>query len=300
MKKGFSKQQGCAIIKLYAHRKERILVLHHISDYLLVSDLDGTLLQDPYTVNPRSEQAIRRLLSKGGRFTIATGRVYGAAKEILKQIPVNAPVITANGGCILETETGEVLQDLYLPEKAKSYIKEINSRFPQLDLDFFPEGAECVYVFRGKNDWENVFIGAGLSFSYAVAQDWQRRWRKCIFECPIEQKADFDEYLAEYSASFEGVCFVNSSLQFYEMIPSQVSKGSALKQLAGLLNIPRERIAAVGDFDNDLSMVRFAGIGAFTADAAPNLKKEADLVVCSNSEGAVADVVEYLEKLCGE
>lgn len=274
--------------------------MFHLSDYLLVSDLDGTLLQDAHTVNPRSEQAIRRLLSKGGRFTIATGRVYGAAKEILKQIPVNAPVITANGGCILEAETGNVIQDLYLPEKAKSYIKEIHRCFPQLDLDFFPEGAECVYVFRGKNDWENVFIEADLPFLYAGSQDWQCRWRKCIFECPIEQKSDFDEYLAKYSASFQGVCFVNSSPQFYEMIPSQVSKGAALKYLASLLNIPRERIAAVGDFDNDLSMIRFAGIGAFTADAAPDLKREADLVVCSNLDGAVADVVEYLEKLCGE
>lgn len=264
----------------------------------MVSDLDGTLLNDVGTVNPRSVQALERFVAEGGSFSVATGRIYGAAKDIFRQLPINVPVIIGNGSCILDLSTGKTLVDLYLPEQAKEYVKEISQEFPQMDLDFFPQGADWVYVEKGQNLWENVFISQGLPFQTAEPADWERRWRKCIFECPTEWKPAFDRYLFQKRDTLGGVSIVNSSALFYEMIPQKASKGAALSLLADYLSISRENIAAVGDYDNDLSMVRFAGIGAFTANAADELKKQSDLVVGSNAEGGVADLVEYLERLC--
>ena len=78
---------------------------------------------------------------------------------------------------------------------------------------------------------------------------------------------------------------------YLEILPCRATKGDALAWLAAYLNKPREAFAAIGDYDNDVTMIRFAGLGAAPSDAQPCAREAADVVVASHRDHAVADLV---------
>lgn len=92
------------------------------------------------------------------------------------------------------------------------------------------------------------------------------------------------------------VRFVTSSEYYLEMLPVGVDKGSALKDLVQLCGFSIEQVYAIGDYYNDVELLQAAGFAAMPCNAPEDLKKNADLVVCSCSDGAIADLIEYIER----
>ena len=88
---------------------------------LLVSDIDGTLT-DLTQVSRRNIEAIERFICLGGHFTLCTGRPRCALGEILRQVPVNAPIITINGGYIYSEQSEEVLFTASLPDTVQPFV----------------------------------------------------------------------------------------------------------------------------------------------------------------------------------
>ncbi|MDR3645533.1 MAG: HAD hydrolase family protein, partial [Clostridia bacterium] len=83
---------------------------------------------------------------------------------------------------------------------------------------------------------------------------------------------------------------------YFEMLPEGASKGETLLRLAQMLGIKKENTAAVGDYYNDIELVSSAGTGFAPAGAPQEVKAAAGHVVGSCEDGAVADVIEYLER----
>ena len=79
---------------------------------------------------------------------------------------------------------------------------------------------------------------------------------------------------------------------FLECVPLGIDKARSLERLINSLNISREEIIACGDGYNDLSMIRFAGLGIAMANAAKDIQCEADFVTFSNEDEGVAHVIE--------
>jgi HAD superfamily hydrolase (TIGR01484 family) len=82
-------------------------------DFLLVSDMDGTLLTSAKTVSEANKKAIQEFVDGGGRFAIATGRTPDNAKDYLQGVAVNAPSIFYNGSLLADLATGRVLKAAY-------------------------------------------------------------------------------------------------------------------------------------------------------------------------------------------
>ena len=98
---------------------------------LLVSDIDGTLT-DLTQVSRRNIEAIERFIRLGGHFTLCTGRPRCALGEILRQVPVNAPIITINGGYIYSEQSEEVLFTASLPDTVQPFVYHLLERFEQI------------------------------------------------------------------------------------------------------------------------------------------------------------------------
>lgn len=90
--------------------------------------------------------------------------------------------------------------------------------------------------------------------------------------------------------------FIRSEKILYEILPKGVSKGALLCKMAQLLGIEMKHTVAVGDYNNDISMVRAAGIGFAVANGVPEVKAAADHVTVSNEEHAIARIVEELDR----
>lgn len=91
---------------------------------------------------------------------------------------------------------------------------------------------------------------------------------------------------------FERYTMVKSSPYFFEILNKQADKGAALKHLAQHLGIKQEEVMAIGDNENDLPMIEFAGIGVAMGNATENVKQIANVITASNNEHGVAKAVE--------
>ncbi|SDM90682.1 Cof-type HAD-IIB family hydrolase [Acetanaerobacterium elongatum] len=266
-----------------------------IEDFLVVSDMDGTLLDEEHKVLQRNSEAISRFKAKGGHFTIATGRSVMSAKPYVEMLKLDIPVIVSNGSMVYDYIDNKILFDAFLSLEAEQYVYHLLDQFPDVGCESFV-GIETYVLQNNPYIVEHTVI-ENIEFSYATERNAPHNWSKAIFADDPEKIERLEAYV--YKNGFpDSAVFVKSSPKYFEILPKGVNKGTGLIHLAELMNIRMENTAAIGDFYNDAEMVEVAGIGTFAGNAPEDLKKRADLVVCDYRQGAVAELLEHIERLC--
>ena len=258
--------------------------------YYLYSDMDGTLLDDDKRVSEENRAAIRSFVEQGGRFGLATGRVPSILCSAENDLPINAPCILYNGGGLYDLSTQTFLAKHPLP------------------YDLAAEIVSCVIASRA-NACVQVFTDLAIFEVNANQRDdpqtvlEQIPIRTGAFAC-IEgsilklliahETADLSEiHAAVRSASFFPELNVfRSSDHYLEIVASNVNKGSALSDVRSRCDNVK-KILAIGDYNNDLEMVRYADIGAAPANAIDEVKSAADIVLpVDNNHHCVARFLE--------
>lgn len=266
-----------------------------ISDYIIISDVDGTLLPRNKPVPQRNIDALNRFVAKGGRFGIATGRSKELTEEFAKSLPVNAPCVLYNGGALYDYDKGEFLMQSFLPESAKGYLARIRKDLPWLSVMVITGGNYC-HVVDDEIPFATFSEEQREHYRNARVEELTGLWYKVLFSVTPEENKMLADYVKDIA--FTDVRFVFSSDLLIEMLPVTSTKGFALQKLVELGHFPHESIVAIGDYYNDLEMIEFAAIGATTAEAPDDVKAAADFITGNCESGAVADLVEYLESLC--
>ena len=257
---------------------------------LIASDFDNTI-HDGERVPPRVLRAIAEYRQAGGKFVVATGRVFESIRKKMGMLGADDELIACQGAALYRASTGEVLKRFPLsPELAKKAVDFYEARgdvcHAYADHEFFVEKEN---PFSGKYaaycDVEPTYIGYPLS-KFLPKMPFVN---KVIAILPVEI---IDQRLKELSALLGPEAEVTKSApMFLEVTSAKAGKGNCLTALANLLGIPMEQTAAVGDNLNDLSMVRAAGLGATVQNAVPALKDAADIVLPSVFDGGVADLI---------
>lgn len=267
--------------------------MRKISDFIIMSDVDGTLLPDGKPVPERNIEALRRFTAKGGRFGIATGRSVESAEEFARQLPVNAPCILYNGGAVYDYSTEKFLARCFLPDGAKEYLKAIIRDMP--DIPAMVISNDTYYNITR----ELTFFGLPEAYrsmrNDAEIDELNEPWYKVCFSVTGEQSKAFYDYINAHD--FSGVRFTNSGYLLTEMLPEKSTKGAALEALINILGVERECTAAIGDYNNDIEMLEFAPISAATSGAQEEVRVSAKMLVGACEDGAVADLVEYIESI---
>jgi Cof subfamily protein (haloacid dehalogenase superfamily) len=266
-----------------------------ISDFLIMSDVDGTLLPfGAHSVPERNLAALRRFTNNGGRFGIATGRAKSSTEPFVKSLPVNAPCVVYNGGGLYDFEKQEFLMQIHLPEKIKEDIARLKDALPFVPLvivcrdDYLhvnPETTPEIFSIDHKRQFTKVTLDE-------IAAE---PWHKAVFLVSADDSRAFDEYMAEQR--YEGTRLVRTTNTLVELLPENSNKGAAIKRLVELGYVRQERVAAIGDYYNDTEMIAYAGIGAAVGEAPDDIKAIAEFVAGPCAGGAVADLVEYLEQI---
>ena len=268
-------------------------MIEKLSDILIVTDIDGTLLREKLGISKENLAAIKRFIDKGGHFTVSTGRAIDVTGKVLTGIPINAPSIHINGGYLYDWEKKKILEPNYLSPNAKKYCREITRKFPFCDCHFAAEKA--VNLMTSGNVLKKYIPEDELNFFDGEYEDIPDNVYKFIICC---DPGDMNE-LRQYAESVCGgdVLLIQSSEFFLEMLPLENSKGKALEKLCEIAGIPLENSVAVGDFENDIEMIRTAGLGAAVDNAQDGVKKAADIVLPSCEENAIAHLIGFLEEM---
>lgn len=260
---------------------------------LLCSDLDGTLFRADKSVSSENLDAIRRFKEGGGRFTFITGRVPTAARGVYETVRPNAPIGCFNGGGIYDFERDEFLHLSTLPEAFFSMIELVDREMPDIGIQL--NVARRVYFCKDNEAMVNFRRITGLPNYACHYTEVKEPVAKAIFLHTDGERLSALAELLKTHPMHGAFDYIRSEETIYEILPKGASKGRVLLQLAEILGIDAKKTVAVGDYDNDASMLRAAGVGIAVANASKKAKAAADICTVSNEENAIARIIEDLE-----
>ena len=230
---------------------------------LIASDLDGTLLTDQKTLSPETVKTLRWAADKGIYLVPVTGRSYTAVPDFIKEFPGVEYVITSNGGAVYSAASGErIYQRLLEPESVEAAFKA--PRPDNMAVEIFIEGrpySEMSYVndpkAYGATEYGAEYVRrtrTPVEDLESFAMENRDRLDSMAFVCadPAERE-EFRLYLRNHVPDI----YVTSSVShLLEIGHKDAGKGNTLRYLMDYLGVDREETMAVGDGDNDISMLR--------------------------------------------
>ncbi|MGF7047065.1 HAD superfamily hydrolase (TIGR01484 family) [Paenibacillus sp. DS2015] len=236
---------------------------------LLALDMDGTLLRDDHEISPETVIWIKKAVEHGIHVCLSTGRGFASALPYGEQLGLSTPMVTVNG-----SEVWKAPHDLY----RRSYMDV------QLVKDMYDIGIR-------KNSW---------FWAYSVDTVYNKEhW----IQKPIEneQWLKFGYHTEDHDVRHEilmelqnmgGLEITNSSPFNLEINPQGVNKATGILEVCRLLGIEMSEVIAVGDSMNDLAVIQQAGLGVAMGNAQQVVKDEADVVVATNNEDGIVEVIQ--------
>ncbi len=262
---------------------------------IFFTDLDDTLLDSRKQVSPEDQAAMHRALDAGHKIVINTGRPLPAALPTIRRTGLERPgcyAITYNGGLIYDCGSGETL---FKKPLAMEYVRHIF------------EAAGRAGLYAHTYDDRNLICPRCTEETRRYSANTEITWREDpdflehLKEPPVkvividyedhQRLEKFREELAPWAKGRLTVTFSNA--WYLEHMADGISKGGAMRFLCEHLGIPLSQTVAAGDAENDIPMLRTAGIGAAVANAAPEAKAAADYVAARDCDhSAVAEILE--------
>ncbi|MCS7059604.1 MAG: Cof-type HAD-IIB family hydrolase [Anaerolineae bacterium] len=258
---------------------------------LLAFDLDGTVLNDQFVISPRVKAAIQEAKARGAHVTIATGRPPAVTLPYAQQIGVTAPIICLQGGLVYDATAGRTLRHITLPHALACELVELEQIHPQWQAVVYVKGD----MFMSAKRYDDQFYESLLGKDYSLHADVCDALAggdpdKVLFIIEPPDAAAILDVLGRLVGARASV--VQSHARFVEVNPLGATKGAALAWLAEYLGVPRTSVMAIGDQDNDVSMIEWAGIGVAMSNGSPAARAAADWIAPSIHEDGVAVAIE--------
>ena len=266
---------------------------------LVCIDVDGTLLNSKHKITNRTKAILRQAHQQGIHIVISTGRMYTDAQYFSNLIGVKSPVIASNGAFIKEKDNDQVIfkdvLGLELSLQLLSLFQKHHVKPYFCTPDKFYYGNvlfKLFYIVTKLLGKRSNSIDMGYVFSWQKWQEVIHKEQGNMVKCEIIYRdiASVDELRQELQ-NIEQLEIVNSSKHNIEITRKGVSKGKAVAMLAAHYNLKREEILTIGDSENDVSMIEYAGLGIAMENALESVKQKADYITDSNDNEGVANAI---------
>jgi Cof subfamily protein (haloacid dehalogenase superfamily) len=255
---------------------------------MLVLDMDDTLLTDDHTISDENKEMLFKAQELGVYVILASGRPTPAMTAYAKELQLdNSFMISYNGAVITDlkedkvifeqTLTQEQIHELYdYSLKSNTHIityvdgkivSETNSEFIEIEKNI--TGLEHNKVLSFKDEVQSSAV-------------------KCIL---LEEPSYLKEVEKDLKAAMPHLSVSMSKPFFLEVAQNGIDKAASIKILAEKLDIHQSEIIAVGNAGNDLTMIEYAGLGVWVDNVDPELRDKGDVIVASNNNHGVAEVV---------
>lgn len=264
---------------------------------VIYSDIDGTYLKswthDAYVGAPQNNiDAINRFTKEGGLFGAASGREYVGILRCFEGVDINMPIVQNNGAMIYDHKNSKILDATYFDRESKQELYDYAKRTPDVwicastleaiwDILLYDEKDKGAFdLVRPKMSYED-FMNANIGkISFVV--------KKEIMPQVVEDTKGFKCY--------NSLTFIQSSPIYDEIVVKGIDKGKAIKKAVEYAHANNRKLICIGDYYNDVSMLKEADIAVCPSNAPDDIKEICDYVVCSNDEGALADLIDRVLK----
>lgn len=260
-------------------------------DYLVVSDMDYTLLMTGKEISEENKRAVKALSDNNIAFSLATGRCPFMIGKYIDELNLNVPIICSNGAVLYDPKTESNLYSADIPfAKVKDII------IPLLERGLDVTGYSDKGIYLSENNSRRDFFA---NYNRNLPQN-----RKAVL------KEFKDTNLTPDGPSFNKILIINcpddvsaklnkdadleiekSAATFTDIMLKGQTKGKTLMKLADILTISHENTFALGDSDNDLSMIKESGTGIAMQNSVPEILRCADIVTSSCEDNGFAKAV---------
>ncbi|MDD3393517.1 MAG: Cof-type HAD-IIB family hydrolase [Anaerotignum sp.] len=259
---------------------------------MIFSDMDGTLLKNDIEVSEKNKIAIEKAVKKGVQFVICTGRGVFGVERYLKQLNLigqEGYAICQNGGAVYDLKDMSLaLRESFSPKiyaPIAEYARKLGLELYYYDDRKFIAETETARVKR----YCEVMGSAVKIMKEPLIYDGE--FTKSLITGDRE-KLLLVQKMVQDIAGNQLECFFSSKV-FMEVVKKGVSKGNIMEETARKAGVPMKSVIAVGDSDNDISMIKKAGLGIAVANADPEVKEIADYVTKNRCEqDAIAEIIE--------
>jgi len=263
---------------------------------MLVTDMDYTLLNKEKKVSDRNREALRRAMEKGVHMVVATGRIYTSARIYAKLLGLDTPIIASNGALIKDASK-TIFRDILSQDTVREMLRLCHKY--GVYCHFFTENTiyseKLINVSLRYTEW-NKYMGEEDQVKIRIVDDGEEIveaaksevLKAVVFDDDDEKIQKLRDGIME-----TGIVSVSQSMKHnLEVMNKGVTKGNAVRILAQMYGINREEIIAIGDNENDISMIEYAGLGIAMGNAEEILKRAADHVTGDYQEDGVAEAIE--------
>ena len=264
----------------------------HFPFRAIALDLDGTLTNHDKVVTPRTRQALLKAQELGTVIILASGRpTYGIVPvaECLELEKRGGYILSYNGGNIVNAKTSEKLFSQFLPDAVipilYKYAKEKNhALLGYAGNEIITEMPDDQYV-KEESRINKMNIRKVDNLLDALEPHPTKLLMTGDPTDMIKAEEELVEILGEKMDIFRSAPF------FLELVPKGIDKAQSLLRLLSKINLTPADLMAFGDGYNDLSMLKLASVGVAMANAAPEVRADADYVTLSNEEDGVAEAL---------
>lgn len=257
---------------------------------LVAIDLDGTLLKNDGTISKANIEAIELAKKKGVKVVLATGRPINGIKNYLRQLNLfeDDYVIAFNGALVQTTRDEKIIgkkgleiSDLY---KIYDLSKKLN-----VNIHIHTEN-ECITPKISKYSLFEAKLNS-IPLKEVEFRNLHKDTKvlKIMF---VDEVETIDSIIDLIDEEFHNKYTVVRSLPYFlEFLNKEVNKGSGLEILIDKLEIHKNEVICIGDHENDIHMIKYAGLGVAMGNAVNSVKDIADYITKSNEENGVAHVI---------
>ncbi|MBR2717469.1 MAG: HAD family phosphatase, partial [Oscillospiraceae bacterium] len=263
---------------------------------ILLTDLDGTLYNSLGQVSPENRAAIDRYMAAGGRFAIATGREPRNARQFIGDLPQNAPAIVVNGCGVFDFGTMEYLRCWFLDrDTLLPFMRELLADFPALELQAYTDRTICYCTPEETANPQLLAMHRPCIFT-TLDELRDASFFKCFLFAPEALEPSLMARLRAGEAAgifrhVPGTTDVGGPITYHELLPRDVSKGSALRYIRTLPEAAGRTVIAAGDYWNDYELLAEADVSVAPDNAIDEIKALCTHRTVSNNDHVILHII---------
>ena len=282
-------------MKPLLERKETLM--KKFENILIASDIDGTVLWKSRYIHPRNFEKLRYFCENGGHFSLATGRSHKDVFVIAEKLRpyINMPCILCNGSYLFDAVTEKILNPHYLnPIPLIEAFKAVKSKYDDVGMRagihrgfLCPEEDSVAIGFLKDSNLEHLAVVRPIN-DFADEKIFKAVFVSEDAHKLLSLQSEFQEC---YGKEFN---ITTSDKTILEILPAGVSKTTQFPYLKKLY--PHTELWCIGDFHNDVEMLRGADVAVCPENAVDEIKKICRLHMCHCKDGALAEMIDAIEK----
>jgi Cof subfamily protein (haloacid dehalogenase superfamily) len=262
---------------------------------LIATDIDGTIMDRSFECSPGVKNCIKKLTKEGIKVVLATGRMHVAAAPVAKQLGLDTPVISYQGG-LIKQQDGATLYERNLDTSAAAEIIRW-AKGNNIHLNLYME--DKLYAERDTEAIRRYTCERSVPYSICELDKIELKNVNKILAIDfkdIQRVTSWVNYLRE---NFPQLYIIKSSPYFCEISNPEATKAYAVEFLRQRWGIEKDEVLTIGDQDNDIELLKAGGISVAMGNATENLKSCADYITDTvDNDGFVQACLALVEGAC--